>query len=158
MLPGQAAPGMRTLHGHVPAAVSRLQAIGTVPASTNLYLAIGLPLRNQAGLSGLLQQLYDPSSPIYHRYLTPEQFTAQFGPTEQDYQKVIDFAKAHGLTVVNTHPNRVVLDVTGAAADIEKAFHVKLRKYRHPTEHRDFSRPTRIRPWTCRCRSCTSAA
>ena len=141
MLPGQAAPGMRTLHGHVPAAVSRLQAIGTVPASTNLYLAIGLPLRNQAGLSGLLQQLYDPSSPIYHRYLTPEQFTAQFGPTEQDYQKVIDFAKAHGLTVVNTHPNRVVLDVTGAAADIEKAFHVKLRKYRHPTEHRDFFAP-----------------
>ena len=141
MLPGQAAPGMRTLHGHVPAAVSRLQAIGTVPASANLYLAIGLPLRNQAGLSGLLQQLYDPSSPIYHRYLTPEQFTAQFGPTEQDYQKVIDFAKAHGLTVVNTHPNRVVLDVTGAAADIEKAFHVKLRKYRHPTEHRDFFAP-----------------
>ena len=31
--------------------------------------------------------------------------------------------------------------MTGAAADIEKAFHVKLRKYRHPTEHRDFFAP-----------------
>jgi len=125
-----AAPGMRTLGGHVPAAVSRLQAIGSLAPSTNLHLAIGLPLRNQAGLSGLLQQLYDPSSPIYHHYLTPEQFTAQFGPTEQDYQKVIDFAKANGLTVTRTHGNRMLVDVSG-----------KVRTYRHPTEARNFFAP-----------------
>ena len=54
-----------------------------------MKLAIGLPLRNQEALTNLLQQLYDPSSPNYRHYLTPEEFTAQFGPTEQDYQKVI---------------------------------------------------------------------
>ena len=37
--------------------------------------------------------------PNYHHYLTPEQFTERFGPTEQDYQAVIAFAKANGLTV-----------------------------------------------------------
>jgi len=138
---GVAAPGLMTLRGHVPAAVSRLQPIGSLSATTNLHLAISLPLRNKEGLGGLLQQLYDPSSPIYHHYLTPAQFTAQFGPTEQDYQKVIDFAKAHGLTVINTHPNRVILDVSGTAADIEKTFHVTLRTFHHPTERRDFFAP-----------------
>ena len=136
-----AAPGQVTLHGHVPAAVSRLQAIGSLPSSDHLQLAIGLPLRNQAGLGGLLEQLYDPASPIYHQFLTPEQFTAQFAPTEKDYQKVIDFAKANGLTIVRTHPNRMLLDVTGTAANIEKTFNVALHVYRHPTENRDFFAP-----------------
>jgi uncharacterized repeat protein (TIGR01451 family) len=136
-----AQPAITTLHGHVPAAVSRLQPKGLLPATNRLYLAIGLPLRNREVLTNLLQQIYDPASPNYHHYLTPEQFTAQFGPTEQDYNKVIDFAKANGLTVVNSHPNRMLLDVSGKAADIGKTFQVTLRTYHHPTENRDFFAP-----------------
>ena len=134
-------PGMKNLQGHVPAVVSRLQAKGLLAATNSLHLAIGLPLRNQEALTNLLQQIYDPASPNYHHYLTPEQFTAQFGPTEQDYQKVIDFAEANGLTVVNSHPNRMLLDVSGKAADVGKTFRVTLRTYHHPTENRDFFAP-----------------
>jgi uncharacterized repeat protein (TIGR01451 family) len=138
----QAADGsLKMLHGHVPAGLSGLQALGSLPATTNLNLAIGLPLRNQEALTNLLQQIYDPASPNYHHYLTPEQFTAQFGPTEQEYQSVIDFAKANGLTVTVTHPNRVVLDVSGKTMDIEKALHVTMHIYRHPKEARDFFAP-----------------
>ena len=136
-----AGAGLVMLPGQVPAVVSKLQALGSLPATTNLDLAIGLPLRNQAALTNLLQQIYDPASSNYHHYLTPDEFTAQFGPTEQDYQAVIDFAKANGLTVTVTHPNRMVLDVRGKAADIEKALHVALRTYKHPTEARDFFAP-----------------
>ncbi len=132
---------MKTLHGHVPAVVSRLQAKGLLSANTNLTLAIGLPLRNADALTNLLRQIYDPSSTNYHRYLTPDEFTAQFGPTEQDYQKVVDFANANGLAVTRTHGNRVLLDVSGKVSDVEKAFHVTLRTYHHPTENRDFFAP-----------------
>jgi uncharacterized repeat protein (TIGR01451 family) len=134
-------PGMKTLHGHVPAVLSRLQAKGQLPATTNLTLAIGLPLRNTEALTNLLRQMYDPTSTNYHRYLTPDEFAAQFGPTEQDYQKVLDFAQTNGLTVIRTHPNRMLLDVKGKVSDIEKALHVKMRTYRHPTESRDFFAP-----------------
>jgi hypothetical protein len=106
-----------------------------------LNLAIGLPLRNQQELDTLLQQLYDPASPNYRRYLTPEEFTQRFGPAEKDYQAVMDFAKSNGLTVTGTHPNRVVLDVAGTVADIQKVFHLTLRVYRHPTEAREFYAP-----------------
>jgi len=140
--PGQAADAnLASLHGHVPAVTSRLSAKGRLPATNHLRLAIGLPLRNRAALTNLLQQIYDPASPNFHHYLTPEEFTAQFGPTTQDYQAVIDFANSNGLAVVGTHGNRMLLDVSGKAADVEKAFHVNLQTYQHPAEAREFFAP-----------------
>jgi uncharacterized repeat protein (TIGR01451 family) len=132
---------VRKLHGHVPAIVSHLQQKGDLPAATDLQLAIGLPLRNCEALTNLLQQIYDPSSTNYHHYLSPEQFAAQFGPTEQDYQAVIHFAQANGLSVTATSPNRMLLNVSGKASKVEKAFNVALHTYAHPSEHRDFYAP-----------------
>lgn len=89
----------------------------------------------------MLQQIYDRASPQYRHYLTPEQFTEMFGPTAQDYQTLIRFAEANGFVVTGTHPNRVLLDVNSTVADIEKAFHVTMRTYQHPTETRRFYAP-----------------
>ncbi len=114
---------------------------GRLPATQRLNLIIGLPLRNRENLTNLLQQLYNPHSPQFHHYLTPAQFTKQFGPTEQDYESVISFAKAHGFVVTGTHSNRTLVDITGSVADIERAFHVTMRTYRHPTEARTFFAP-----------------
>ena len=132
----------QSLQGHVPEAVAKgLAPAGRLPAAQEMRLAIGLPLRNQETLTNLLRQLYDPASPLYHQYLNPEQFTASFGPDEKDYLALRHFAESHGLTVTGTHPNRMVLDVTGAVADVEKAFHVNLGVYSHPTEPRTFYAP-----------------
>ena len=131
----------RTLPGHVPPAAKQLQPVDRLPGSTRMNLAIGLPLRNQEGLTKLLQQIYDPANPQYRHYLTPEQFTEKFGPTEQDYQAVIDFAKRNGFQIRATHPNRVLLDVNATAGDIEKAFRVTMRVYQHPKEARRFHAP-----------------
>ena len=140
-LSAAAAGRQKVKDGHVPAAAARLVAAGNLPGSQFLSLAIGLPLRNQQELDTLLQELYDPTSSNYCRYLTPEQFTERFGPTETDYQAVMDFAKSNGLTVTVTHPNRLVLNVAGTVTEIQKAFHVTLRVYRHPREARDFYAP-----------------
>jgi hypothetical protein len=131
----------QSLHGHVPAAVAHLTPVGRLEAARELKLAIGLPLRDKEGLTNLLQRIYDPASPEYRHYLTPAQFAATYGPTEGDYQAVTAFARAHGLRVTATHPNRMVLDVTGSVSDIEKAFHVTLRTYAHPREKREFYAP-----------------
>ena len=133
--------GDQILPGHVPPVVARLTAQGVLPPAHRLNLAIGLPLRHAAGLHDYLNRLYDPASPDYHHYLTPGQFTAQFGPTAADYQSVIAFARRHNLTVTRTHGNRLLLDVSGSAADVSAAFHITLKVYRHPTEPRDFYAP-----------------
>ena len=151
-------PARRMLKGHVPEAVAHLTPEGRLDSARRLNLAIGLPLRDSDGLDTLIGQLYNPASPLYRRYLTPQQFAQRFCPTAADYQAVVDFARTNGLTVVGRHSNRLLLDVNGSVADIEKAFRLNLRVYRHPTEARMFSRPTRSRRWMAGCRSWTSRA
>ena len=138
-------PATVTLRGHVPAPVAdgKAQFLGHVAADTTLNFSIGLPLRNQNELERTIRQVSDPANPNYGHYLTPQQFTERFGPTEQDYQAVIDFAKKNGFTIRTEHPNRVLLSVSARAADVENAFHVKMNRYQHPTEAREFFAPDR---------------
>jgi hypothetical protein len=139
---GVAAPaGLKTLHGHVPEITRRLSPKAPLAADKQLNLAIGLPLGNEDGLSNFLEQVYDTASPSFHRYLTPQQFADQFGPSQAQYDGVVAFAKKNHLTVTAQHGNRLVLDVRGAAADVQKAFHINLQTYQHPTEPRDFYAP-----------------
>ncbi len=131
----------RQLPGHVPAAVANLSVSSHLAATNQINLAIGLPLRNTTALTNLMGEIYDSASPKYRQYLTPEEFTAQFGPTEQEYQAVKDFAAANSFTVTATHANRMLVEVRGSAADVERAFNVQLNKYPHPTESREFFAP-----------------
>jgi hypothetical protein len=122
-------------------APANAQLLRRLPSSQTMQLAISLPLRNQAQLATLLQQLEDPSSPDYHRYLTVAQFTEQFGPPSDEYEQVIGFAQSHGLTVTHTSPNRLLLNVTGSVADIEQAFQVKMQVYQQPAGNRTYFAP-----------------
>ena len=142
---GQAQQPPQVLHNHVRPAVASGQAVpvGVLPPTQRLNLAIMLPLHNQPELTTLLVRLYDPSSPDYHQFLTVANFTERFGPTEQDYQAVVKFAEANGLTVTDTPLNRLLVDVNGSVAQIQKAFHVVMTVYQHPTENRTFYSPDR---------------
>jgi subtilase family serine protease len=117
--PAWAAP-WQVVRGEVPAAVANhsLQPLERLAPTNRLSLAIGLPGRNLDALTRLLGQLYDPASTNFHQFLTTEQFTESFGPSEQDYQAVIAFANAHGLTVAATYPNRMILDVSASVVEI----------------------------------------
>lgn len=134
---------MKALHGHVPPVVNRLPKTGDLPGTNDMHLAIGLQARNQTALDDMVRQVSDPASPNYRHFLSRDEFTSQFAPTEADYQSVIDFVQAHGLTVKNTSSNRMLIEVTGKAADVQNAFSLALHTYRHPTENRTFYAPDR---------------
>ncbi|MGA7922239.1 MAG: S53 family serine peptidase [Candidatus Acidiferrales bacterium] len=119
------------------------RSIGRLPATQTMRLVLVLPLRNQAELGDFLGDLYDPSSSSYRQFLTVEEFTSRFGPTQEDYDAVIRFAEANGLSVVGTSRNRLNVDVTGSVASIEAAFHLTMGVYQHPTENRTFYAPDR---------------
>ena len=116
-------------------------SVGRLESSRQLYLALGLPLRNQDVLNQLLQELYDPASTNYHHYLTSGAVYGKVWSNGAGLSEVIDFARANGLTVTGTHPNRTLLDVKGSVADIERICHVTMRLYQHPTEARTFFAP-----------------
>jgi subtilase family serine protease len=144
-VPGHAQQQLQLLHSHVRPAIANGQAapVGLLPPTQRMNLAITLPLRNQAELTSLLERIYDPSSPDFHQFLSVAQFTAEFSPTSQDYQTVVDFARANGFTVTQKPRNRLLIDINGTVAQIAKAFHVAMVVYQHPTENRTFYSPDR---------------
>ena len=133
------------LTSHVREATRNGQApmLGRLPASQPMNLVLVLPLRNQDELDRLLADLYNRESPSYHKFLTVDEFTARFGPTEDDYNTLIEFAHENGLKVVSTSPNRVNLQVSGSVANVERAMNVHMGMYQHPTEPRTFYAPDR---------------
>jgi len=140
------APGVRqTLHAHVRPAVTSGEAklVGIVPRGQTMRLSIVLPLRNQEALTSLLTRLYDPSSPDYRRFLSVDQFTQQFGPTQADYQAVVSFAQSHGFAITSTPANRLLVPISGTVEQVESAFHVTMNLYQHPSEDRTFFSPDR---------------
>ncbi len=119
------------------------KSVGRLPATQIMRFNVMLALRNQPELENFLQALYDPSSSVYRHFITVEEFTARYGASQEDYDAVVAFAKASGFTVVDTSRNRMLVDVTGSVAHIEKAFHVTMGVYQHPTESRTFYAPDR---------------
>lgn len=117
--------------------------VGHLPATQSMRIVLVLPHRNQSGLDDFLKEVYDPTSANYRKFLTVDEFTARFGPTQEDYDSVIQFAKVNGLTVVKTSRNHMNVDVTGPVASIEKALHVTMGVYQHPIESRTFFSPDR---------------
>jgi hypothetical protein len=99
---------------------------GPVPADTIVPLAIGLPVRDPEGLQTFIQQVSDPKSPNFRKYITQAQFTATYGATDADYQTVKEWATASGLSIYATYSNNLLLSVSGTAEQIEQALFVNL--------------------------------
>jgi hypothetical protein len=135
---GQAPQRLLTRHTRDVVLDGRAPRVGQLPPDRVLRLAIMLPLRNQAALTTFLRDLHNPQSPSYLHYLSVQEFTDQFGPAQADVNAVVHFLQANGMTVTRTTPNHMVVDVTASVASIEKAFHVTMGVYQHPTEHRTF--------------------
>jgi len=121
-----------TSHGRGAVRTGQAPFVGPVPGSQVMRLVFVLPLRHQPELKNFLQELYDAFNPAYRQFLTVEDFTARFGPSQEDYDAVIQFAKANGLAVVSTSRNRINIDVIAPVANIEKALHITMSVYQRP--------------------------
>jgi kumamolisin len=118
-------------------------SIGHLPTAQVMSLNIVLPLRDEAALQLFLEDLYNPNSSSYHHYLTVSEFTERFGPSQADYDAVVEYAKTHSLTVTGGSRDGMEVQVKGSVSAVETAFHVNMMTYQHPTENRVFYGPDR---------------
>src|SRR5580658_2499017 len=130
---------------HVREAVASGEAklVRQLPLTDTLRFDIVLPLRDRPGLQSFLRQQYDPASSFYHQFLTPQEFTARFGPSQEDWNALVAFAKANGFEIISGTRDARDLRLSGTVANIEKAFHVSMGIYQDPTENRIFYSPDR---------------
>jgi kumamolisin len=119
------------------------KVLGRLPATQTLQLDVVLPLRDQAGLDAFLAEVQNPNSSSYRHFLTPTEFTARFGPTQQDYDAVVQYVKNYGFAVVGGSRDGMEVQIKGSVLAIESAFHVNMLTYQHPEENRVFYAPDR---------------
>src|SRR5580658_5486028 len=117
--------------------------IGQLPPDQTMTLDVVLPLRDTAGLNSFLKELYDPSSSSYRQFLTVPEFTARFGPTQEDYDAVVRYLKTYGFEITGGTRDGMDVQIKGPVSAVEAAFHVSMRTYQHPTEDRTFYAPDR---------------
>ncbi|QAU24397.1 hypothetical protein EO087_10665 [Dyella sp. M7H15-1] len=125
---------------HVRDAVSEAttKQLGDLPANKRMSIDVVLPLRDQAGLDQFVADIANPMSLQYRQYLTPEEFAARFGPTQNDYDTVVQYLKQYGFTVTGGRLESRDVQAVGPVSAVEAAFNVKMHIYQHPTENRMF--------------------
>jgi kumamolisin len=116
---------------------------GRLPQSEEMRLDVVLPVRDPAALEAFVAAVTDPARFSYRHYLTPAQFTERFGPTLADYETVARYLQDSGLTVTGGSRDGMEIQVKGPVAAVERAFHVTMRTYQHPSENRLFFAPDR---------------
>jgi subtilase family serine protease len=130
---------------HVPEAVLNGEAklVGKLPATQVMHFDIVLAMRHPVELKNFLDQVYDPKSPSFRHFVTVKEFTERFGPSQEDYDALIAFAKASGFNVTGGSRDSMDVQFTGKVANIEKAFQVSIGIYQDPKENRTFYSPDR---------------
>jgi subtilase family serine protease len=83
----------------------------------------------QSSLNMLLRQQLDPSSPNYHKWLTPEQYAERFGVSPGDISRVANWLRRQGFTSVIAARGRTWIGFNGSAAQVEAAFHTPIHQY-----------------------------
>jgi kumamolisin len=118
-------------------------AIANLPKDQIIKLDIVLPIRDQAGLDRFLEEISDPASASHNQFLTVREFTDRFGPTQADYDALVEYVKAKGFTVTGGSRDSMELQVKGSVATIEAAFHVSMQSYQRPDGSGSFYSPDR---------------
>lgn len=131
-----AATGPRTLAADmVPAIVQNKTAplVGAHAAGDKLLVLFMLPFKDSAGLDAFLAQTGDPSSPLYHHYLTQDEANARFNPDVAHESRVVDWLHANGATDVQTQLNHVFVQAQLSTQTAESLLGITINDYRDGT-------------------------
>lgn len=107
----------------------KAQLVGHYPPHNMLRLVIGLKTPHPAEEEQFLKDLQTKGSPVFRKYLSPDQWNQRFAPSAADEQAVVDWAQGQGLTVTNRYANHLIVDLQAPAGVIEKAFGVTINQY-----------------------------
>ena len=85
--------------------------------------------QQEASLQQLLHDMHTPGTANFHKWLTPEQFGQQFGPSDQDVQTIEDWLQTQGFQVLKVNPGKQTLEISGTVGALQQAFHTSIHKY-----------------------------
>lgn len=117
--------------------------LGSTDPSEVVSVSIVFKVRDADLLESFVRQTQDPASPLYHQFLTVDEFDFLFSPTPRDIQRVSDYVSSFGIQVGATMADRLVLQATGTVGQFTQAFDFTMHDFRRgaATWHRPTSAP-----------------
>ena len=110
-------------------AATHMQAdLGPEDQSKQISVTVWLNLHNKAALDTIVEQMYDKTSPNYHKFLTMKEFKTQFAPTAKDIATVRNFLAAHNMKVSSIDRNNHFIVAQGSVGDAQTAFNTKINR------------------------------
>jgi subtilase family serine protease len=79
------------------------------------------PIRS-AQIEARIANQHNPQSPLFHQWLTPQQFGDAYGVVDSDIAAVTSWLTAEGFTVSGVYPNKMQIDFSGTASQVNRAF------------------------------------
>ena len=123
------APAYTHLAGSVAPFAASAPAIGAVPGTKRLTVQLWLRPA-VASAERLATAVSTPGNPLYHRYLTPSRYAADFAASPARAQAVESWLRAQGFTAVHTDARRAYVRATASTATINSAFRVRMERFR----------------------------
>src|SRR5438132_10406802 len=92
----------------------------------HMLLQLQRPPELETALQQFIDELHNPASPNFHKWLTARQFGENFGLAQQDLDTIARWLESHGFTVNAVYPSGVLIDFSGTAAQVRAAFHTEI--------------------------------
>jgi hypothetical protein len=113
----------------IPDILSEARLLGSLSPDEELSFQLVLPLRNSVGLKSFLNQLYNPASLVYHRFLTASQFYALYGPDQAEVTALTAYMQSNGLQVQLSAMNPSVAEVRGTVSQIQETLKTQIDSF-----------------------------
>jgi subtilase family serine protease len=123
---------LTTLSGNThPLALAKFDR-GAAPANLSMdrmMLVLKRSPEQEAALEIFMQQQLSKSSPNYHKWLTPAEFGQRYGPSDEDIRQVTSWLQSSGFTVNRVSSGKTIIEFSGTADEVHRAFHTSIHKY-----------------------------
>lgn len=113
-------------------AIQTAQDLGSVASDLRLdrlQLILSSSAERQTALEQFLQDQQDPTSPLYHQWLTPAQFGDRFGASAAEIDAVTAWLREQGFTVTAVANGKRTIEFSATAGQIAQAFHTEIHRY-----------------------------
>jgi subtilase family serine protease len=127
-----------TLTGNQAISATHGVKLGHKKTSDKVSFTLALKMDN-AAIDAFVADLYNPASPNYKKFLTPDQFATKFAPSQEAVNQVTDFAKAQGLNVDEVTSDHKFVKVSGSVDQVEKAFDITINDYQNSNGDKYFA-------------------
>src|SRR5580658_3661908 len=120
---------LHTLSGNTRPEANAQNDLGAVPdglSMDHMQLQLQRSAAQEQALQQFIDQLHNPKSPNFHKWMTAEQFGQAYGASQQDVNTITLWLQSRGFTVNSVYPSRMAIDFSGNAGQVRQALHTEI--------------------------------